>query len=140
MKTPVESTRRDDIGRQSVTAISISRAEAVEWASWFAAIGDPTRVLILHLLSTADESLTVGEITDRLDVGQSTVSHHLAKLADVGFVHVERVGTASHWRVNHNCLRRFPAAADVVMGNVDPQFPRHVATEASCARSESSRR
>ncbi len=101
---------------------SISRADAEEWASWFAAIGDPSRVLILHLLATADRPLTVGDITDRLDIGQSTVSHHLAKLADVGFVFVDRVGTASHWRVNRNCLRAFPSAAEVVMGNVDPDF------------------
>lgn len=101
---------------------SISRSDAQEWASWFAAIGDPTRVLILHLLSTGRAPLTVGEITARLDVGQSTISHHLAKLADVGFVVVERVGTASFWRVNLNCLRRFPSAAEVVMGNVNPEF------------------
>ncbi len=101
---------------------SISRADAEEWASWFAAIGDPSRVLILHLLATADRPLTVGDVTDRLDIGQSTVSHHLAKLATVGFVFVDRVGTASHWRVNRNCLRSFPSAAEVVMGNVKPEF------------------
>jgi DNA-binding transcriptional ArsR family regulator len=101
---------------------SISREQAEEWASWFAAIGDPSRVLILHLLSTAGQPLTVGDITDRLDIGQSTVSHHLAKLAAVGFVFVERVGTASHWRVNRACLRGFPSAAEVVMGTVNPEF------------------
>lgn len=101
---------------------SISRSNAEEWASWFAAIGDPTRVLILNILSTASANMTVGEITERLDVGQSTVSHHLAKLADVGFVLVDRVGTASFWRVNQHCLSRFPSAAEIVMGNVNPEF------------------
>lgn len=100
----------------------ISRSDAEVWASWFAAIGDPTRVLILHTLSTASAPMTVGEITDQLDVGQSTISHHLAKLADVGFALVERVGTASFWRVNQNCLSRFPSAAEIVMGNVNPEF------------------
>lgn len=100
----------------------ITRDDATEWASWFAAIGDPTRVLILHLLSTEQRPMTVGEITDRLDVGQSTVSHHLAKLAEVSFVLVDRVGTSSRWRVNENCLRCFPSAVEVVMGRVNTDF------------------
>ena len=100
----------------------IGRAQAEEWASWFAAIGDPTRLLILHLLSTEHRPMTVGEITDGLDVGQSTISHHLAKLADVGFVLVDRVGTSSHWSVNENCLSCFPSAAEVVMGRINPEF------------------
>ena len=64
-------------------SVSVTRETAVEWAGWFQALGDPTRVLILHLLATAEAPMTVGEITAELDVGQSTISHHLAKLADV---------------------------------------------------------
>lgn len=100
----------------------ITRHQAEEWASWFAAIGDPTRLLILHLLSVEQRPMTVGEITERIDVGQSTTSHHLARLAEVGFALVDRVGTASHWRVNERCLLRFPSAAEVVMGRIDAAF------------------
>lgn len=100
----------------------IGRETATEWSSWFAALGDPTRVLILNLLSSESDPLTVGEITNELDVGQSTVSHHLAKLAEVGFVVVERAGTSTLWRVNDACLQRFPSAAEVVMGRIDPAF------------------
>jgi len=100
----------------------IERAAAEEWASWFRALGDPTRVLILHLLATADEPLTVGEITERLDVGQSTISHHLAKLAEVGFALVVQNGTSSLWRMNTNCLACFPSAVDVVMGRIPAEF------------------
>lgn len=103
-------------------APSITRSQAEEWASWFSAIGDPTRVLLLHLLATEKREMTVGELTERLDVGQSTVSHHLAKLAEVRFVLVERVGTSSMWQINSNCLSLFPSAAEVVMGRVDPEF------------------
>lgn len=110
--TPTGTTATDRIGRP----------QAEEWAGWFAAIGDPTRLLILHLLSTEQHPMTVGEITEHLDVGQSTTSHHLAKLAEVGFVLVERVGTSSHWRVNERCLSCFPSAAEVVMGRVGTDF------------------
>lgn len=103
-------------------ATPISRGDAVEWASWFQALGDPTRILILHLLSHARSRMTVGEITGHLDVGQSTVSHHLAKLAEVGFVVTERIGTASYWWVNEACIRVFPSAAEVVMGTVSNEF------------------
>ena len=103
-------------------ATTVDRNQAEVWAEWFAALGDPTRIQILHLLSVENRELTVGEITDRLDVAQSTISHHLSKLADVGFVIVQRVGTSSLWRVNQRCLKYFPSAAEMVMGNVDGEF------------------
>lgn len=102
--------------------LHLDRGTAAMWASWFSALGDPTRVLILRLLSTERRPMSVGDITDRLDVGQSTVSHHLATLADVGFVLVERVGTSSWWRVNDRCIDCFPSAAEMVMGQVPADF------------------
>ncbi|WP_414686108.1 ArsR/SmtB family transcription factor [Mycobacterium sp.] len=104
------------------TATGIDRATAEKWASWFRALGDPTRVLILHLLANAEAPMTVGELTERLDVGQSTISHHLAKLADVRFVLVDQRGTSSLWRINTNCLTCFPSAVDVVMGRIPAEF------------------
>lgn len=101
---------------------NIERATAEEWASWFRALADPTRVLILHLLANADGPMTVGEITDRLDVGQSTISHHLAKLAEVRFVLVDEHGASTLWRVNTACLVCFPSAVDVVMGRIPAEF------------------
>jgi DNA-binding transcriptional ArsR family regulator len=98
--------------------MDVSRVEAETWSSWFRALGDPSRILILNLLATAEGPLMVGEIVDRLDLAQSTVSHHLKILAEVGFVLVDREGTSSWWRVNDRCLSCFPSAAEVVMGRV----------------------
>jgi len=100
----------------------LGRDQAGQWASWFQALGDPTRVLILHQLATADGPLAVGQITEQLDVGQSTVSHHLAKLAEVRFVLAEQRGTSSLWQINQECLSCFPSAVDVVMGRVPVEF------------------
>jgi DNA-binding transcriptional ArsR family regulator len=94
----------------------ITRADAETWAGWFRALGDPTRVLILNLLAIAERAMTVGEIVAAVDIGQSTVSHHLKILGDVRFALVERAGTTSLWRINANCLERFPAVAELVMG------------------------
>jgi DNA-binding transcriptional ArsR family regulator len=96
--------------------MNVGRDDAVTWASWFKALGDPTRILILNLLATAGRPMTVAEIVEAVDVGQSTVSHHLRILGDVRFLLVEREGTASWWRINDSCLDCFPTAAEVVMG------------------------
>ncbi len=68
--------------------------------------------------------MSVGELVDRVDIGQSTVSHHLKVLADTGFVHSERQANTTLFRVNERCLERFPSAAELIMGvlpRYDPQ-------------------
>jgi ArsR family transcriptional regulator, arsenate/arsenite/antimonite-responsive transcriptional repressor len=109
--------------------MDVDRSSAEVWASWFRALGDASRVLILNALARARQPLTVGEIVEAVDVGQSTVSHHLKLLADTGFVLVERRGNTSLYRVNERCLEAFPSAAEVVMG----QLPRYDPTPAGCA-------
>jgi DNA-binding transcriptional ArsR family regulator len=108
--------------------MSVDRASAEVWASWFRALGDASRVLILNQLASARLPMTVGEIVDAVDVGQSTVSHHLKMLTDTGFVLVERRGNTSWFRVNERCLEVFPSAAEVVMG----RLPRYDPTPAAC--------
>ena len=94
----------------------ISRETADVWASWFQALGDPSRVLMLHLLANEKHPMTIGEMVDALDIGQSTVSHHCRILEEAGFVLCEREGTSTKCRINERCLEMFPTAADVVMG------------------------
>jgi len=115
--------------------MNIDREDAAEWASWFKALGDPTRVLILNLLATEDRPMTVGEIVERVDVGQSTVSHHLKILGDVRFILVERAGTTSWWRINTACLDCFPTAAELVMGRVPATAPWDRPSDPVAARS-----
>lgn len=99
------------------------REQATVWATWFRALGDPSRIVILNLLATAGQAMTVGEIVERVALAQSTVSHHLKILGGVGFLLVERDGTTSRWRINGRCLSCFPTAAEVVMG----RFPTETA-------------
>src|SRR4051812_16978664 len=103
--------------------MNVSRDDATEWASWFRSLGDPTRVLILNLLASEARPMSVGEIVERLDVGQSTISHHLKILGDVRFILVDRVGTTSWWRINEACLDCFPTAADLVRGRLPADTP-----------------
>jgi|SRR5690625_2859064 len=57
----------------------------------FKALGDPTRVRILHLLYKKECS--VNEIANTLDLGQSTVSHQLRTLKNMRLVKSRRAGT-----------------------------------------------
>lgn len=98
--------------------MNVSRSSAETWAEWFRCLGDPSRILILNVLTTARRPMTVGEIVDQLDIGQSTVSHHLSLLEETCFVFVERQGTASYFRINDACLECFPSTAEVIMGRV----------------------
>ena len=98
--------------------MAVRRDEAETWASWFRALGDPSRILILNLLATTGRPMSVGEIVSELDLAQSTVSHHLKILGEVGFALVDRQVTSSWWRVNEQCLACFPSAAEVVMGRL----------------------
>jgi DNA-binding transcriptional ArsR family regulator len=100
------------------TPTTVTREDATTWAGWFKALGDPTRILILHLLATTGRPMTTGEVVEAMDVGQSTVSHHLQILGATCFVHVERTGTQSWWRINERCMASFPSAAELIMGRL----------------------
>lgn len=104
-------------------AAPLDRGTATEYASWFKALADGTRVQIVSLLARAGRPLNVGEVVAALEVAQSTVSAHLKVLADVRFVLVEGRGTARYYRINDECVACFPTAADVVMGAPAPGPP-----------------
>lgn len=55
-----------------------------EFLDFFKAMADANRLRILGLL--AQENLTVEQLSEMLNLRPSTVSHHLAKLAEVGLV------------------------------------------------------
>jgi DNA-binding transcriptional ArsR family regulator len=103
----------------------LDRTTAAEYASWFRALADATRVQIVSLLARRGEPMSVGAITAALEVGQSTVSAHLKVLAEVGFVLAERRGTSAFYRINQACVRCFPTAADIVMGRPVPAAPAY---------------
>jgi L-amino acid N-acyltransferase YncA/DNA-binding transcriptional ArsR family regulator len=92
---------------------------AATYAEWFAVLADPTRVRLLHTVSTSPSgAMKVGDLATALRISQSTCSHHVRKLADVGFVKVDKVGASSIVSVNPACCTGLPHAADVVMGTL----------------------
>jgi len=103
--------------------VLLDRQSAQEYASWFRALADPTRVQLVELLARSKRPMSVGELVAAMGLAQSTVSQHLKVLAEVRFVLVEPVGNARHYRINDNCITCFPSAADLIMGRPAPSSP-----------------
>ncbi|MGW9307005.1 helix-turn-helix domain-containing GNAT family N-acetyltransferase [Saccharomonospora azurea] len=96
-------------------------SQATTYADWFACLAEPVRVKLLHAVATSPQGITIGALTEILGTSQSTTSHHVRKLADIGFVHVRKDGTASVVTINEACCSGLPHAADAVMGLLGPQ-------------------
>lgn len=95
--------------------------EAATYTDWFACLAEPVRVRLLHAVATSPKGITVGALTEILGTSQSTTSHHVRKLADVGFVRLRKEGTATIVTVNEACCAGLPQAADAVMGLLAPR-------------------
>lgn len=98
------------------TAPALPQSDAETYAAWFAYLAEPMRVQLLHAIATTPGSVSVGQLAEMVDVRQPTVSHHLRKLAEVGFVTLTKVGTSTQVAVNPACCTGLPHAADAVMG------------------------
>ncbi|QUH01871.1 metalloregulator ArsR/SmtB family transcription factor [Saccharopolyspora erythraea] len=94
--------------------------DAATYAEWFACLAEPTRVRLLQAVAVAG-SKSVGELTEQLGISQSTCSHHVRKLAEVGFVALNKQGTTTRVSINPACCTGLPHAADAVMGVLAPR-------------------
>jgi L-amino acid N-acyltransferase YncA/DNA-binding transcriptional ArsR family regulator len=99
----------------------LSPGDAATYAEWFACLADPTRVRLLHAVAVAGRAVPVGELAEQVGISQSTCSHHIRKLADVGFVVLRKEKTATLVTVNAACCTGLPHAADAVMGMLGPR-------------------
>jgi ArsR family transcriptional regulator, arsenate/arsenite/antimonite-responsive transcriptional repressor len=79
---------------------STARAADVthELVDRFKALGDPTRLAIIHQLAGADE-VCVCHLVPDAGLSQPTISHHLRLLRDAGLVTSERRGTWAYYRL-----------------------------------------
>ena len=98
----------------------LTRYEARQYAAWFRALSDPTRIQVVSVLARARGPLTVGQIVAATNVSQATVSQHLKVLAEVRFVLADRHGAARYYRLNEACVGSFPTATDLVVGRAAP--------------------
>ncbi len=81
-------------------ATPLADARVDELSAIYKALGDPTRVQIVHILAAATEPVCVCDFTAAFDVGQPTISHHLAKLRDAGIVSSVKHGVWAFYCLN----------------------------------------
>lgn len=63
------------------------------------ALADPTRLAMIWCLCKAEEPVCVCDFTATFDLGQPTISHHMAKLRAAGLVDSEKRGVWIYYRL-----------------------------------------
>jgi DNA-binding transcriptional ArsR family regulator len=76
--------------------MSSARARAASPVPLFAALGDPTRLALVHRLST-EGALSVTALTRGTRISRQAVTKHLGVLARAGLVESERSGRERLW-------------------------------------------
>ncbi len=88
-------------------------------AKYFRGLGDPTRLRVLELLDEHEE-LPAGELVERLDLPQATVSTHLACLRWCGFVATRREHRSVLYRIADERVSAMVALAhELLRGNAE---------------------
>ncbi|HEY3468797.1 MAG TPA: metalloregulator ArsR/SmtB family transcription factor [Amycolatopsis sp.] len=81
-----------------LAAEPLSADQAVDLAKAFKALGDPVRLRLLSLITSADGESCVCDLTVAFDLSGPTISHHLKVLREAGLVASERRGTWVYYR------------------------------------------
>ncbi len=68
------------------------------------ALANESRLKLLGLL--ADHERSVGELAEILELKEPTISHHLAKLLELGLITLRPEGTTHFYRLNREQLQR----------------------------------
>ena len=102
-------------GCSQAVADPLPETQADELASLFKALSDPTRLQIIHILAAATEPVCVCDFTAAFDLGQPTISHHLAKLRESGIVTSFKRGIWAFYLLNPD----MPSAARAAIRLMD---------------------
>lgn len=73
--------------------------------SVFKAIADPTRREILHLLRSANEAMSAGDLASHFDMTKPTMSHHFAVLKEAELITSRRQGQTIWYALNTTVLQ-----------------------------------
>lgn len=96
--------RQVDAGKVAVARRLIDAADAARLAELFKLLGDPTRARILYALLEAGE-MCVCDISETVEVPESTASHALRLLRTAGIVRNRRDGRMIHYSLDDAHVR-----------------------------------
>ncbi|PYI38026.1 transcriptional regulator [Arthrobacter psychrolactophilus] len=92
----------------------LNAVDAQESARVLKALSDPNRLRLLSIVKAGDGGeACVCDLTEPLDLGQPTVSHHLKILVDAGLLEREKRGTWAYYSLVPGALE---AASARILG------------------------
>jgi ArsR family transcriptional regulator, arsenate/arsenite/antimonite-responsive transcriptional repressor len=101
------------VGCSPVAAGPLDDDAALEIALRLKALADPIRVKLVSLLFSSDAGEVCNcDLAAAVDLGESTVSHHLAQLRRAGLVESERRGMNVYHRPRRESLTALCAVLD----------------------------
>ena len=93
----------------------LTETEAERLARALRVLAEPARLRLVSLVAASDGGEScVCDLTDRLDLGQPTVSHHLKVLTDAGILRREKRGRWAYYRIE-------PGPLELLRGALDPR-------------------
>lgn len=88
-----------------VTGGILDDQAAVQLATMFKALGDPTRVKLISLIAAADGGeACICDLVAPVNLSQPTVSHHMKSLVEAGLVTRDQRGKWAYYRVANATL------------------------------------
>lgn len=86
---------------------TLGAEDAQRRALVFKALADPNRLRLLSIVKSGDaRGACVCDLTEPLDLGQPTVSHHLKILVEAGLLHREKRGTWAYYSLVPGALEQ----------------------------------
>ena len=83
-----------------LTRDAMTQPQAEDLARSLKAIADPARLRLISIIAASEgQEACVCDLTEPLDIGQPTVSHHLKVLTDAGFVTRSKRGTWAYYKL-----------------------------------------
>jgi len=83
-------------------------------AGVYKALADETRVQMLHMLKATTEPICVCDFTAAFDLGQPTISHHLAKLKAAGIITGFKRGVWAFYQLRADMPERVATILDAI--------------------------
>ena len=96
---------------------------AARFATLFAAMGDSTRLNLVHRL-TSGEPRSIAQLANGLDISHQGVSKHLKVLEDAGLISAQRVGRERRYQCEPDVLHEARAFLDQVATQWDEALAR----------------
>ena len=96
--------------------------KSMDGAAVFKALADENRVDIVRFIAR-HPGVTASALLDRLDIAQSTLSHHMKVLLSAGIVVCKRKGKWTHYSINIETVDRIERLEARPHGQVPPRAP-----------------